>query len=191
MNLYRIHKYDPSLYDEELGHYTGNDWTDISDIWHTRTVLTREEFIRVENAYVKSIDFILDYHGMGHLQVFSDGYAVEEVEDYQKYLMDIDPAADLKFAQGDWVDRERAELFCMLCLRCLQGHALSDRKRCFVFFSGEFYVHLGCGQLPNSVFRETESNGLTLEARGQLGDVGVDNDLYGQLVPDLHDLSNG
>lgn len=183
MKLYRLHKYDPKFYDKIRG-YTKDDWTHISDIWHTRTVLTREEYLRVEDSYVTSINSILDYQGADRLQVFSDGYSVGDVEDYQKRLVDIDPSADLRFPQGQWVDRERAELFFRLCLRDLQGHALSDRKSFFVLFTGEFYVHLGCSRLPKDIFREIENNGLFLQPWGQLGDAGVDNEFYGELVQD-------
>ena len=91
MQIYRLHKYDPSLYDKE-GRYLGDDWTHVSDIGRRRlgAILTTEEYQRVEDAYIKAINCVLDYQEIERLQVFSDGYMVEEVEDYQERLLDIE-----------------------------------------------------------------------------------------------------
>ena len=67
---YRITKYDPDLRDED-GQYIRNEWVEITDIGRRfdAGVLTREEYERVENAYVTTAKAFLSEAGVEFLKV--------------------------------------------------------------------------------------------------------------------------
>ncbi len=57
-----ITKYNP-IYRNELGHYLKDEWTSISDIGtiYNGIEFTFDEYVKVENLYVKSNFLTLDY----------------------------------------------------------------------------------------------------------------------------------
>src|SRR5579872_484335 len=70
MNEYRITKYDPSLRDR-AGAYTRDEWISVRDIGRSfaGVLLTREEYERVESAYVEAAMAFLREGGVSALKV--------------------------------------------------------------------------------------------------------------------------
>lgn len=66
----RITRYDPALRDAR-GAYLGNTWTSISDIGEEfdGVVLTRDEYDRIEEAYVSSVLALANDCGVDRLEV--------------------------------------------------------------------------------------------------------------------------
>ena len=70
MYRYRLSKYNPE-YRDEFGGYENNEWTSISDVGKSfdGVILNFEEYMRSEDAYVKSVKMILDYCKVTALKV--------------------------------------------------------------------------------------------------------------------------
>lgn len=67
---YRITKYDPAFRDAS-GRYTRSEWTAVSDVGRTfdGRVFEREEYLRVEGAYVSAVRSMMDALGIVDLEV--------------------------------------------------------------------------------------------------------------------------
>ena len=67
---YRITKYDPQ-YRDENGRYTQNAWTSFHDIGKSfgSSVLSEQEYYKVENAYVSSALAFLNESGVRKLSL--------------------------------------------------------------------------------------------------------------------------
>ena len=70
MNEYRVTKYNPAFRDPG-GAYTRDEWTSVKDVGRSFAggVLTREEYERVENAYIGAALAFLDEAGLTSLRV--------------------------------------------------------------------------------------------------------------------------
>ena len=70
MNEYRITKYNPAFRDPG-GAYTRDEWTSVKDVGRSFAdgVLTREEYERVENAYVGAALAFLGEAGLTSLRI--------------------------------------------------------------------------------------------------------------------------
>ena len=70
VNEYRITKYDPSRRDEH-GAHPDDDWTAFSDIGREfgGVVLTREEYDRVESAYLAAVRIFAEAAGIDEVFV--------------------------------------------------------------------------------------------------------------------------
>ena len=62
-----IVKYQPQYYKDRV--YTKNEWISVSDIGRNfdGEVLTNEEYLRVESAYVDTVKELLEVSGVGDL----------------------------------------------------------------------------------------------------------------------------
>lgn len=70
MHRYRLIKYIPE-YRDEFGGYEKNEWTSISDVGKSfdGVIFNFEKYMRVEDAYVKSVKMIMDYCKVTALKV--------------------------------------------------------------------------------------------------------------------------
>lgn len=70
MHYLRITKYDPKNRDHN-GWYIKDEWTDYSDIGKPfeGKILTREEYLQVENAYISAVLLFMECLGLASLKV--------------------------------------------------------------------------------------------------------------------------
>jgi hypothetical protein len=128
MNQYRVTKYDPTFRDAS-GAYTRQDWTSFSDIGRAfgDITLSREEYLRVESAYVDIAMRFLAEDGARSLRVV-------EVENH----------GGLARApkEGDIVSGEELAAVCSSILRDEYWCRLEADGR-YLHFGYDFYLYVG------------------------------------------------
>jgi hypothetical protein len=184
LNIYRLHKYDPK-YRDQAGYYTRDEWTCFSDVGRTYSGerFTLEDYVHVEDNYVKAIELIMRDQGSSELKVYADGIVLRKKDFLKSRLLDIELSDAMSFHHGDWISGKRIALFCRLSLRNLCGYALTDERGFLIAFSDEYYVHLGGAPIGDFVIRKIEKLGLFVEFKGKLGDKNLDNERYLKLLP--------
>jgi hypothetical protein len=125
---YRVTKYDPAFRDSS-GAYTRDEWTAFSDIGRSfgGAVLTREEYQRVEDAYVAAALGFLRESGVPSL-------AVTELESHAGHALAFGEGSILGLEQLEEVIRRalRKELWCRL-----------ERPEGFVHIGWDYYMYIG------------------------------------------------
>jgi len=128
MYEYRITKYNPDFRDR-TGAFTREEWISVRDIGRTfaGVVLTRDEYMRVENAYVTTALALLKEAGLTSLRV-------EGLENNKAHQLAFGEGDILSLAQiGDVIGRVlREEFWCRLT-----GAAG------FVHFGWDYYMYVG------------------------------------------------
>ena len=128
MNEYRITKYNPSFRDF-AGAYTRNEWISVADIGRSfaGVTLTREEYERVEGAYVETAMAFLREAGVSALRVAG-------LENHRGHLLNFREGSLLPLEQiGDVLRRVlREEFWCRL--KGVGG---------FVHVGWDFYMYVG------------------------------------------------
>ena len=153
---YRVTKYNPAFRDS-TGAYTRDEWTAVSDIGRSfdGVVLTREEYQRVEDAYVAAaIDFL---RATGVSSV-----AVVGLENHAGHTLDFDAGSVLGLDQAGEVLRRvlREDFWCRL-----QG------AEGFVRVGWDYYMYVGVSRPCPEARARAERLGLFVE---QCETVGVD-----------------
>jgi len=148
MHEYRVTKYDPSLRDAS-GAFLGDDWTSISDIGRSFSgvVLTREEYERVERAYIQAALAFLDEGGVGPLTVAE---------------LEAPPDHSIGFTEGSQVSADqlgevlqqilREEVWCNL-----------ESHNGFIHFGYDYYMYIGVPHPCPAAERLATDSGLFVE----------------------------
>jgi len=128
---YRVTKYDPANRDPD-GRYLADDWTDVTDVGHVfaGNTLTREDYLRVETAYVQAARRFMEEAGVGSL-------AINDLEVHTASL-----GADLRVREGALVEGEALERVCRLALRSEIWCRL-EAPGAFIHFGWDYYMYLG------------------------------------------------
>lgn len=179
MNIALLKKFDPGR--------SASEWTEVSDIGRSfgGKILTHEEYVNVENKYVKALKMLMNSNSVKQLKIYSKGEVLPTPEMAKRHLFGIDQAVVSSYRHGEWVSGERLLTFCRLCLRGLQAHAVSDEKSFFLQFTGDYCVWVGSPSLNDNVRAEVKKLGLFLVSKGELGDEGIDNEFFLMLLPRL------
>lgn len=148
MHEYRVTKYNPAFRDPG-GAYTGDEWTSVKDVGRSFAdgVLTREEYERVENAYVGAALAFLDEAGLTSLRV-------EGLENTrgERLLFRNDSILPLTHV-GDVIRRVlREEFWCRL--EGVDG---------FVHFGWDYYMYIGVPHPCPKARERTVELGLYVE----------------------------
>jgi hypothetical protein len=183
MRVYKLQKYDPAAYDAQG--YAKDEWTEVSDIGRTfeGKPLLRDAYQLVEDSYIEAIEALARENNVGELRVYSADEILPPFEMATRDLFGIEWSVAESFRHGDWLSGERMSLFCRLCLRNIQGWALSNERTFFLAFTGEFYVHVGGAPATDDLVAQIRALNLFLVGQGDLGDAVLDNDYYRQLLP--------
>jgi hypothetical protein len=157
MPSYRITKYDPALRDAD-GAFPGPDWTSVSDVGSAagvQGILTMDEYLAVESAYLESVRRIMGAVGVNELRA-------TDVDTRARSHGQLDEGQILSGPALD--DAMRA------CLREEQWCRLQGEGGFFVHFGYDFYMYVGftrtltLPELPRGIFAEaSESPYLRLE----------------------------
>jgi hypothetical protein len=137
----RVTKYSPQ-YRNELGHYLRNEWTSIYDIGKAFDdgVLTVEEYLAVEKAYVDTVKLITQQLGVTVLKV-------NELEIHHECLSPqlrnvIATKVDAIY-EGMSVSGRELEDIVRLCLRETIWCKLEGEKDLYIHFGYDYYMYVG------------------------------------------------
>lgn len=149
VKIFSLHKYDINCYDDISG-YTKNDWTDISDIGQEfeGVILTKTAYSVVENAYLSCLEYLMDLCNVEKLQVLSNGFEIEDIDDYQNLIFGLSEKEIRNFDDKTWINRLEASNFLKLMMRDLTGFAITNQKDFFIQSGFDFYITVG---LPDDV----------------------------------------
>jgi hypothetical protein len=128
MHHYRVTKYDPAFRDSS-GVYTKKDWTSFGDVGssHEGGVLSLEEYLRVESAY---IDIAREFIG-------EDGCPTLKAIDVENHS-----ASAFALNEGSLISGSDLPAVCRSILRGEFWCRLEAGKR-FVHFGYDYYMYVG------------------------------------------------
>ena len=148
MNEYRVTKYNPAFRDQ-WGHYTRAEWIMFKDIGETYSgvLFTREEYERVEEAYVQAALSFLRESGLSSIRVAG-------IENHSKQPLDFDNNSVLPLDRiGEIIRRTlREEIYCRL-----------EGSECFVHFGWDYYMYIGVPHPCPRAQRRAAELGLYVE----------------------------
>ena len=125
MNEYRVTKYNPAFRDQ-WDHYMRAEWIMFKDIGKTYSgvLFTREEYERVEEAYVQAALSFLRESGLSSIRVTG-------IKNHSKQPIDFDNDSVLPLNRiGEIIRRTlREEIYCRL-----------EGSECFVHFGWDYYT---------------------------------------------------
>lgn len=151
-------KYDPSRRDV-AGCYVDEEWTSVGDIGKSigRRVLTIEEYLRVENAYIEtSMAFHVDT-GAPHLFAH-DVESAGSTPNLPGQVVLAPPAED------QLVERSELPIIIRSCLREIIWCRLEAKDgSCMIHFGYEYYMYLTGICLRTSAVEVAQAVGLFME----------------------------
>ncbi|MBV1881336.1 MAG: hypothetical protein KUG82_06865 [Pseudomonadales bacterium] len=128
-------------------------WSSVSDIGKQvcGESLTKDEYLRVEGLYVKSVIKFAELAGFG--------FRIRELEDRRGLIDDESPYFDLidckvKLCGGDEVSIEQMETLVRLCMREILWMRFENSQGCYISFGYDFYMHFG---FPESMKLDPEN----------------------------------
>lgn len=128
MNEYRVTKYNPA-FRNDYGHYTRVEWTTFKQIGETFSdvLFTREEYERVEDAYVQASLTFLREGGLSSMTVAG-------IQNRSKQPIDFDNGTVLPLERiGEIIRRAlREEIYCRL-----------EGSESFIHFDWDYYMYIG------------------------------------------------
>ncbi len=167
MNRYRITKYNP-VYRDEDGRYTLDEWISVSDIGRTfnSVKLEREEYLKVENAYMKAVNVCIGEQGISKMLIAE----LEKHSEPEKIGLDDDkPPKEMKefygsITEGGQIKACDIERVVQLCLRediwCL---LYSVEKHFLIEFRYDYYMYIICDELSEDAKAQIMKLGLFVE----------------------------
>jgi hypothetical protein len=134
---YRVTKYNPAFRDS-TGAYTRDEWTAVSDVGRSfgGIVLTREEYQRVENAYIAAAIEFLRESGVSSVLVVG-------LENHTGHVLDFDIGAVFGLDRAGEVLRRvlREDFWCRL-----------EGPKGFVRVGWDYYMYVGVsGPCPKAL----------------------------------------
>ena len=149
---YRITKYNPKNRDTQ-GRYLVDEWTAYSDIGQEfgGSVLTREEYLRVENTYVDAAIKLLDECGVSSL-------VIDSLENHLNYQSNYVALSD-----GQRLRDESLREGIRSLLRGDFWCRLQDGTRAFIHVGYDYYMYIGVPCPAQNSVRAVQSAGLFVE----------------------------
>ena len=145
---FRVTKYDPRFRDPS-GAYVREDWTAVSDIGRSfrGVTLTREEYERVETAYVSTAVAMLAETGVGRLTVTG-------LEHHDNAAGPVDEKSVIPLSRVAEVARSvlREQYWCRL-----------ESPEAFLHFGCDYYMYVGVPEVPSQALAEAVERGLFVE----------------------------
>ena len=144
---YRITKYDPGLRDTG-GAYLVDEWTAFSDIGSrfAGRVLTKAEYLRVENLYLNALEAFLNEAAVPTL-------TIRDLE-----TRGLSGAAVKVWKTNRTLHSSDIRRFATMALRNKLWGRLEAPRRAFVHFGYDYYMYVGTSKrTPNAVVATTAS----------------------------------
>lgn len=157
MFRWRITRYDPQ-YRDNRGAYLNDEWTDYSDIGR-RTfegkMLTREEYLKTENAYIQAVLLYMEDLNINTLRIScleKDGKCPKKV------LVD-----DIEIVKNMDIAREKLTPILQSILRN-KFWGKFETEEMYVHFGYDYYMYVGSIKRPSgSTIEKIEQMGLFVE----------------------------
>ncbi len=142
MSVYRISKYNPAYRDGEK--YIREEWTDYSDIGlsFSGEVLTKKEYLRVEQNYISCIIAILRLVGAQHL-------VVKNLENYEDTAWLSDQIIPVEHLSKILCDCLRNRCWCRL-----------ESNEMYIHFGYDYYVYISVDLPKDKVVMACKEFGL-------------------------------
>ena len=146
---FQVTKYNPKNRNA-LGHYQLDEWTSISDIGKpfSGQLLTKQEYCRVESAYLFAIESFMVEAGVSSL-------LISGLEQYFKQH---------KFQIGDELGLKDILRISQLSLREELWCQLSAPGRAYVHFGYDYYMHVGVPRQCLDPIDAVQKRGLFVES---------------------------
>ncbi|HEX7714175.1 MAG TPA: hypothetical protein VF531_09135 [Bacillota bacterium] len=166
MYQWRVTKYNP-IFRDERGAYKKDEWTSISDVGKTYTGkdFTLDEYLKVEDLYVKAISEFMDSMKISALSVINLGKPerlmfnsrFESIYNHDMVKLYTNIQDDKRIGIEEVMIISRLVLRENLCCK------LREKHKMFVHFGYDYYMYLGCSSKNQSVIQKIEDNGLFVE----------------------------
>ena len=153
-----IVKYPPQYYKNRV--YTKNEWISVSDIGRSfdGVVLTKEEYLRIESAYVDTVKELLEVSGVKFLTIVNpDTFYLRREKAFNKENKAIyQIVSSLK--EGQRITASKIDTVLKACLRELFWCALvNETKKVQVDVGYDYYLHF-YSRLPEETISEIARN---------------------------------
>jgi hypothetical protein len=158
MFSYRITKYNPA-YRNSQGHYLKNEWILYADIGKEFDdgVLTLEQYLKVENAYVDAILSFMECLGIETLHVT----ALEK---------NVTPRRNELFSLSFFNNLENGSVLNTQLIKVVTAMILRNYLWCkfeapgmYVHFGWDYYMYIGSAKACKTAIRSIEKSGLFVE----------------------------
>lgn len=158
MFSYRVTKYNPKYRNDE-GHYLKDEWFLYSQIGEKfeEGVLTLEQYLKVENAYVEAIILFMECLGIDTLYVTA---LEKNVKPRRNKLFSLEFFNNLKV--GDALNKEVIKLVARMVLRDHIWCKL-EAQDMYVHFGWDYYMFIGSAKVCTNAIRSIEKSGLFVE----------------------------
>lgn len=150
---YRVTKYDPRKRDVE-GRYLADEWTMYSQVGHeiAERVLTVEEYLQTEAAYVKAAMNMLSECGI-------DALIIRDLENSARHRTDSFELREGTRISGDSLDEAlkgllREEFWCRL----------EDGQGSYIHVGWDYYMYVGVPCEPSASIEAVRADGLFVES---------------------------
>ena len=157
MYPYRVTKYNP-LYRNEEGAFLRDDWISIEDIGNVceGTILSYDEYINVENAYVQAVMLFMDCLKLNTLTIMI----------FEKHIHSIYSQPLLETYNSIYkrkpLTRKEIQDVIRLCLRGDMWCRLEDPQM-YVHFSYDYYMYVGTIKPCITAIKKIEQLNLFVE----------------------------
>jgi len=162
MFIVNLQKYDPKNFGK--GGYLLDEWISVSEIGTTfyGQQFTLDQYLDMEDRYIKCMLFLIDYFGQSSLIVSCDPFGIREYPDYRDYLFNLPKLIRLDYETGNVLKADEIETYLRLGLRGMPPFGLTNKRDFFIGISQDYYVHLGIKTLAEDLFEFVENQGLFL-----------------------------
>jgi len=162
MYHWRITKYNPAFRDER-GAYLKDEWTGVSDVGKSfdGNVLTFEEYLKIENAYVSTALSFVSEAGLDALTItYLETYGVSEARPEDLRGIDFDPKVARR---GLPLSGETLGNICRLVLREILWCKLESENGFYIHFGYDYYMYVGSPVLSQKSIAYGRQRGLFVE----------------------------
>lgn len=162
--IWRISKYNPGLRNSQ-GQFQGDEWTFFAQVSQSfsGTKLTYEDYVSVENAYVRSAMLFLADAGLVSLQIAElerPHVALEVSSKFQCILLRPENLRNDTVVRLD----QLADLI-RLNLRELTWCKLQEADKFYLHFGWDYYIYVGSTNPSLRAIQGTTQSGLYVEAK--------------------------
>lgn len=166
MYWWEVTKYDPALRDE-WGAYTRDEWTDASCVGHEIAdhVLSPEEYVHTENAYVRAVrEFLADADDPPLFVSKGLERGDEKLSDLARWGLDDVARQRPPLREGERLSGDDVDVACRLILRGAAWCKLETPELFGVHFGYDYYMYIGSYHHSERAIERTEASGLFVEA---------------------------
>jgi hypothetical protein len=161
MISYRITKYNPQNRNA-CGSYQKDEWicfTDVGKVFE-KTKLTYQDYVKVENAYIKVIKLIMSFLALKSLHIiYLKKYGLSNTKRYSKKTITLYKS----LRNNQKVFKKDIAYVSKLRLRNDIG-GFFQNKNMFVHFGYDYYMYIGSSkELPQDLRNKIENLGLFVE----------------------------